>query len=117
MFIYLWSVLACFFHASPYLPITPITLEGWECGNFDLPGFTQGLVSLQRGASVDQEFQLSLSKNDYKKQLRQFQREEIRDLFELTTDRMDMYRARGKLRGVQAFFRTFLILLGLRRSK
>lgn len=61
--------------------------------NFDVPGFFTAV----RGNAVGQEFQKRLSAIDYRIQRQQLHRDDLRDLMELTTGRMDIYHLVGTL--------------------
>ncbi|CAL1132653.1 unnamed protein product [Cladocopium goreaui] len=65
--------------------------------NWDMWGMTSGLATSGRGAQVDQAFQRKHDRIDYKVQRQSLHRDDIADLVQLTTGRMDMYNLVGAL--------------------
>lgn len=65
--------------------------------NWDMWGMTSGLATSGRGAQVDQAFQRKHDRIDYKVQRQSLHRDDISDLIQLTTGRMDMYNLVGAL--------------------
>lgn len=70
---------------------------GVGVSNLDGLGLGASLFTLQKGNTVQQEFQRKLSEIDYRIQRQQLYREDIRDLMELTVSRMDIYHVVGTL--------------------
>ncbi|CAK9012407.1 unnamed protein product [Durusdinium trenchii] len=65
--------------------------------NWDMWGMTGGLATSGRGAQVDQAFQRKHDRIDYKVTRQGLHRDDISDLIQLTTGRMDMYNLVGAL--------------------
>eukprot|EP00927_Polykrikos_kofoidii_P072815 TRINITY_DN68909_c0_g1_i1.p1 TRINITY_DN68909_c0_g1~~TRINITY_DN68909_c0_g1_i1.p1 ORF type:complete len:1039 (-),score=155.74 TRINITY_DN68909_c0_g1_i1:120-3128(-) len=72
-------------------------LASTGCANYDLPGFVTGSFFGVRANTVGQTFSRRFSAIDYKLQRQALHREDIRDLIELTTARMDIYHIVGTL--------------------
>lgn len=70
---------------------------GTGLNNYDAPGFVSGMFFGVRANTVGQTFSRKFSAIDYKIQKQQLHREDIRDLVELTTARMDIFHIVGTL--------------------